>query len=143
MAGNGRRAPGSNNSDVRDFVRSDGKIGGYELPEGVLPDGEEWHPLTVRWWNHWRSSPQAARMVTEPDWDFLLDTALIHHTMWKNGRWEFANEVRMRVAQFGATPAARRALKQEIDVPEEYPTGRKSGSNVTSIEDRRKRLAGT
>lgn len=140
MAGNNRRAGRAEN--VRDMIRSDGRVGGYELPEGVLPDGEEWHPITVRWWNHWRSSPQAARMVTEPDWDFLLDTALVHHTMWKNGRWEFASEVRMRVAQFGATPAARRALKQEIDIVEETPVGNVEGANVTSINDRRKRIAG-
>lgn len=140
MAGNNRRAGRA--EDVRDFVRSDGRIGGYELPEGVLPDGEEWHPITARWWNHWRRSPQAARMVSEPDWDFLLDTALIHHTMWKNGRWEFASEVRMRVAQFGATPAARRALKQEIEVVEEWPVGNAGKSNVTDIDDRRRRIAG-
>lgn len=140
MAGNNRKAGRA--EEVRDMVRSDGRLGGYELPEGVLPDGEAWHPLTVRWWNHWRASPQAARMVTEPDWDFLLDTALIHHTMWTNGRWEFANEVRMRVAQFGATPAARRALKQEIEVVEETPVGKGRSANVTSIDDRRKRIAG-
>lgn len=81
-------------------------------------------------------------MVTDVDWDFLLDTALVHHNMWKNGRWEFANEVRMRVAQFGATPAARRALNQEIEVPEQHPVGNAKSSNVTSIADRRKRLAG-
>ncbi len=140
MAGNSRRATGRR-EDVRDLIRSDGRLGGYELPEGALPDGEEWHPITVRWWDHWRSSPQSSHMVSEPDWDFLLDTALIHHNMWKNGRWEFANEVRMRVAQFGATPAARRALKQEIEVVEETPVGNK-GANVTNIDDRRKRIAG-
>lgn len=140
MAGNNRRA--GRTEEVRDMIRSDGRLGGYELPEGALPDGEEWHPITVRWWNHWRSSPQSARMVSEPDWDFLLDTALIHHNMWKNGRWEFANEVRMRVAQFGATPAARRALKQEIEVIEETPVGNAKSSNVTSIDDRRQRIAG-
>lgn len=142
MAGNNRRAGRA--EEVRDFVRSDGKLGGYELPEGVLPDGEEWHPVTRQWWDNWRRSPQAARMVTEPDWDFLLDTALIHHTMWTNGRWEFANEVRMRVTQFGATVASRRALKQEIEVVEETPVGQGRGTPgvVTSINDRRRRIAG-
>ena len=142
MAGQGRRSPGSARPETRDFIKSDGKLGGWELPDDVLEEGEDWHPATRRWWDHWRSSPQAVRMATEPDWDFLLSTALVHHAFWKHGRWEFAAELRMREGQLGANPAARRAMKQEIDVPEEYPAGKKKGANVTSITDRRKRLVG-
>lgn len=138
MAGQNRRAQKAS-GDVRASLRSDGKLGGYELPEGVLPDGEMWHPVTVRWWNSFRASPQATLMVTDVDWDFLLDTALIHHNMWKNGRWEFANEVRMRVAQFGATPAARRALKMELEVPEPFSVGESTKANVTKMDDARKK----
>ncbi|WP_226654965.1 hypothetical protein [Leifsonia sp. LS1] len=78
-------------------------------------------------------------MLSEPDWDFLLDTALMHHTMWAKGRWEFASEVRLRAAKFGATPEDRLRLRQEIDVPEEYPAGAAGNDNVTSIESRRDR----
>lgn len=60
--------------------------------------------------------------------------------MWLNGRWEFANEIRMRVAKFGATPADRRALKFEIEVREEHPVGR-VGNVSTMDEARKKRLA--
>lgn len=137
MAGQNRRAQKS--GDSRQMLRSDGKLGGYELPEGVLPDGELWHPVTMRWWDSFRASPQATLMATDVDWDFLLDTALIHHNMWKNGRWEFANEVRMRVAQFGATPAARRALKMEIEVPEPFSVGVPASGNVTRMDDARKK----
>lgn len=141
MAGHNRRA--SKVDDVRFNLRADNRIGGFDLPEGALPDGETWHPVTVRWWENFRRSPQAALMVTDVDWDFLLDTALIHHNMWKNGRWEFANEVRMRTAQFGATPAARRALKMEIDVPEPFPAGVPGGANVSRMDEaRKKRIAG-
>ena len=136
MAGNGRRAQKKSESKM---LLAEGGLGGYPLPEGVLPDGEEWHPLTVRWWDHWRRSPQGTLMATEVDWDFLLDTALIHHTMWMKGRWEFANEVRMRVAQFGATPAARRALKMELEVPEAFSVGPSTPDNVTRMDDERKK----
>ena len=140
MSANGKRARAP--KDARTLLRSDNKLGGYDLPEGVLPDGEAWHPLTVRWWDHWRRSPQATQMASEPDWDFLLDTALIHHLMWSKGRWEFANEVRMRVSLFGATPAHRKQLKMELEVPEQYSVGVQKGDAIISdLNSRRDRLA--
>lgn len=132
---------------------------GFELPDDVLPqlkidgvlqfdvDGlpirEEWHPATRRWWEAWRRSPQASRMLSEPDWHFLLETAFIHHNMWNNGRWDFASEVRLRAAKFGATPEDRMRLRSEIEVPERYPVGdvRGGGATVTDIQERRRRLA--
>jgi hypothetical protein len=118
------------------------KYFGPELPKGteVLPEGEDWHPATRRWWNHWRRSPQSARMLSDPDWDFLLDTALIHHIMWSKGRWEFAAEVRIRVAKFGATVEDRLRLKSEIEVPDIAPQGQGGRASVTSIDSRRNRL---
>lgn len=150
MAGNGPpKSPThtrSRNDVARDLVKSDGKLGGFELPDDVLPvnaDGERetWHPQTVRWWSNWRRSPQGVRMMTEPDWDYLLDTALLHHQMWMSGgrNSERAAEIRLRVAEFGSTPAARMRLRIEIEVPEEFPVGDR-GQNVTSIHDRRKRI---
>lgn len=145
MAGNGRHAGGRKTKDTRDAVRSDGKLGGFELPDASLylgPDETEWHPATVAWWDAWRASPQAVLMMTEPDWHFLLETALIHHTMWKNGRWEFASEVRMRTAKLGATPADRKALRLDIEIPEVFPVGETKATpdNMVSINDRRGRL---
>lgn len=131
------------------MVKSDGKLGGYDLPEGVLgtdKDGTliEWHPMTVKWWDNWRSSPQGTRMMTLVDWDFLVDTALMHHTMWSNGRWEFASEIRLRVAKFGATPEDRIRLKFEIETPEVFPVGNAgNATNVSQIADRRSRLTGS
>lgn len=142
MAGHNRKA--SKLSGDRPPLKSDGLLGGFELPEGVLPNNEEWHPVTRLWWDAFRSSPQGVQMATEVDWFFLLDTALVHHNMWKNGRWEFANEVRMRVAKFGATVADRMALKMELDVPEPFSVGESSQANVTRMDDARKKrlLAG-
>lgn len=135
---------------------------GFELPDDVLPfltvkgevqfgvDGEplreEWHPQTVRWWEHWRRSPQASRMLSEPDWDYLLDTALLHHQMWASGgkNSERAAEIRMRVKEFGVSPEARLRLRAEILVPDEYAVGgsehRMEGATVTQISSRRSRI---
>lgn len=75
-----------------------------------LPKGIEWHPMTRNLWDAWRRSPMA-QLMGETDWAYMLDTALMHHTMWDKGRWEFAAEVRQRLAQFGATPLDRMRLR--------------------------------
>jgi hypothetical protein len=142
MAGRGP-APKQTNSrprdtPSRDSISADGKHRGIELPLDALPDGEEWHPMTVAMWEAWRLSPQAVRMNTDIDWFFLLDTALMHHTMWAKGRWEFAAEVRLRVAKFGATPEDRLRLKLEVEVPEDYPVG-EAGGRVTRIDEHKSR----
>lgn len=161
MAGNGpppkeERSRGRDNP-TREIIKSDGKLGGFPLPDDVLPElpeskrdpdwwegevqREEWHPQTVRWWQNWRESPQATRMLTGPDWDYLLDTALLHHQMWTSGgkNSERAAEIRLRVAAFGATYADRLRLKYEIEIPsEEYDVGT-AGQNVSNMDDARKR----
>jgi hypothetical protein len=119
---------------------------GWLLPKDVLRDKDgdvaAWHPMTVKWWDAWRTSPQATRMLTEPDWHFLLDTALMHHNMWQNGRWDFASEVRLRVAKFGATPEDRLRLHLEIDQEiENNGSVGNAEANVTDIKSRRARLA--
>lgn len=52
--------------------------------------------------------------MSDTDWSFLLDTALMHHAMWEKGQWTLAAEVRLRVAKFGATPEDRMRLKMEL-----------------------------
>lgn len=91
-------------------VAADGQIRGPELPEGM-----DWPPSTCRWWATWRSSPQA-QTLTATDWDFLLDTALLHARFW-NGDLQVAGELRLRVAKFGATPEDRARLRMQIDAP--------------------------
>lgn len=124
-----------------DLVIGDEALG-PELPKGswVLPEAQDWHPMTQQWWDHWRRSPQACRMLSQPDWDFLMDTALLHHVMWTKGRWEFASEVRIRVAKFGATPEDRMRLRQDIVVPDAMSAGDAPGASVTSLDSRRSRI---
>lgn len=93
----------------------DEELRGPELPD-VFSDGETWHPQTIEWWNTWRRSPQA-QTFTETDWRFLIDTALMHHTMWSKARWEFAAELRLRAGKFGATPEDRLRLRLKVTEP--------------------------
>jgi ribosomal protein L31E len=73
----------------------------------------EWHRRTVQWWAMWRDAPQAVHFMAT-DWDFLIDTALMHHAMWSRGQWTLAAEVRLRVAKFGATPEDRARLRMSF-----------------------------
>ncbi|CAB4215032.1 hypothetical protein UFOVP1616_39 [uncultured Caudovirales phage] len=93
-------------------VKKHGGTFGPELP--ARPAGDDWHPQTLAWWQTWRTSPLAEKME-ETDWDFLLDTALLHTAFW-NGSNKVAGELRLRVAKFGATLEDR--LKLRIDAVE-------------------------
>lgn len=120
-----------------------GELHGPPLPEGCLPDAEPWHPRTVALWESLRRLPLLSE---EPDlgWEFLLDTALMHHTMWTKQRWEFASEVRLRLAKYGATPEDRMRLKLKIKTPADKPQpakGTGTDGKVSDIASRRARLS--
>jgi hypothetical protein len=161
MAGNGPppsgRQPKGKKEIKRETVKSDGKMGGFPLPKSVLgkvrepvidevtgvesfPD-VEWHPMTVKWWEAWRRSPQSVKMVTEVDWYYLLETALMHHSMWTTKRFELAAEVRMRVSKFGATPEDRARLRIDIEIPGANSVGVPHGADANVVDIKASRRA--
>lgn len=144
MAGRGP-APKATRSRPRDAARREaasttvvdaGALYGPELPEGVLPDEQSWHPQTLALWAALRRNPLLA---DEPDlgWQFLIDTALMHHTMWAKGRWEFASEVRLRVAKYGATPEDRMRLKVKIATPVDSAAAAEQATPASATARRR------
>lgn len=137
-----------NAAEPETVIIPDEELRGPELPEGALgvnaKTGEiiEWHPMTVAWWQTWRESPQA-QTFTATDWAFLVDTALMHHSMWAKGQWTLAAEVRLRAAKFGATPEDRARLKLKVDDPTSRPQApTQTPANVSDIRSRRDRLTG-
>jgi hypothetical protein len=84
---------------------------GPDLP----PPTSDWPDATRRWWWTWRRSAQAVTF-TPTDWDFLLDTAVLHARFW-NGDEKVAAELRQRVAKFGATPEDRLRLRMQVTAP--------------------------
>ncbi len=82
----------------------------------------QWPAATKRWWANWAAEPAAARF-RPTDWDFLLDTALIHARVWGDGELSMLNELRLRVAKMGATAEDRARLQityahaDEVDEP--------------------------
>ena len=144
MAGRGPAPKGkrSRDRDTPDFeqIEDAGEVYGEPLPEGVLPDGEGWHPQTVELWDSLRRFP-AMRDEPPLGWQFLIDTALMHHTMWTKQRWEFAGEVRLRLAKYGATPEDRMRLKIKVTTgPASVPAA--ASAKVTPIDSRRSRSTG-
>lgn len=116
MAGKGNTVPKpSQNRRRRNAVNehtivNDGEILGPDLPTGI-----DWPAPTVQWWHNWRTSA-AAKMFHATDWDFLLDTAMLHAAFW-GGRSDVASEIRIRVAKLGATHEDRLRLHINVEEP--------------------------
>ena len=92
---------------------------GFDLPDlepDVLGAPRTWPAMTRRWWTRWRKSPQA-QTFTDTDWDFLLETALIHRAFIL-GDLKQAAELRLRVSKYGATPEDRMRLRLQIATPD-------------------------
>jgi len=144
MAGNGRRSK----KLAQPVLTTDGDLRGPELPDGptVLPREQEWHPLILKMWEDLRRSPQAQRMGTDLDWDAALLTMIIADQALKTGKWATAApEVRMRMNQFGDTPAARNSLKFDTPGADDLAAGVTSGSNIVDFSEmqrRRRRAVG-
>ena len=108
-------------------VADDGQVRGPELPAFA------WHERTVAWYDTWRRSPMAATFI-DADWDFLIDTAMLHTEMW-NGSPGLAAEIRLRVGKLAGTPEDRLRLRIEVDREVEQ-----APKPVRMSADRRERL---
>lgn len=99
----------------------DGVRRGPDLPD--LGRVWNWCKRTQEWWETWRCSPQSM-LMTDTDWEWMLETALIHDMLW-NGRKEvggvtvtqLAAELRRRVQAFGASYEDRKKLGMSIETP--------------------------
>ncbi|WP_405674879.1 hypothetical protein OG292_03215 [Streptomyces sp. NBC_01511] len=108
-----------------------------ELPDfRVERDGQlvefVWPERTHEWWQMWIASPQADHFGSS-DWQFLLDTALIHARLWR-GDLSAAGELRLRVAAFGATPADRARLRMVFAEADGLDGGRGSSGAPSARE---------
>lgn len=69
-----------------------------------------WSPLTLAWWESWRTSPQA-KIFSQSDWQSLLTTAHVADQWHKTWKVSYAAELRQRESTFGATPLDRLRLR--------------------------------
>lgn len=82
------------------------------LPKGFPYDGKtfKWPQITVDWWDHWADSPLIDGFTVH-DWDYLLDTAVLHAKHWLGLDAKAAGEMRQRLSRFGVTPEDRAKLR--------------------------------
>jgi hypothetical protein len=91
----------------------------------LLPKGRRWPKRTQEWWATWGESAQA-ELFSATDWDFLLDTAVLHSEFW-GGNVSVAPELRLRVAKFGATLEDRARLRMQFAAADEADAKRPAG----------------
>lgn len=107
-------------------------------PQPPLPDhqptGLRWPEQTVEWWQMWAESPLSAEF-TRNDWSELLDAAILHGRLW-SGDVKVAAELRLRVANFGATPADRARLRIQFATADTVEAKRPT-ARVSSARERR------
>jgi len=108
-------------------VTDDGQVRGPDLPDFA------WHERTVAWYETWRRSPMASTFI-DADWDFLIDTAMLHTEMW-NGSSGLAAEIRLRVGKLAGTPEDRMRLRLQVDTEAKEAAAPRPMNN-----DRRARL---
>ncbi len=110
-------------------------VTGPDLPETV-----DWHPQTRLWWDSLRFSP-LAELLMDADWQFLIDTAMVHHQFWTTGHSNYASELRLRVAKIGVTPEERRRLR--VEATEASPEPEQEQDTSAAAQRRRNmRIAG-
>lgn len=100
----------------------------------LLPADIDWHVQTIAWWHTWRESP-LAEDLTAVDWLYLLETAYIHTAFW-NGDMKAASELRLRMANFGATPADRARLRIQVVTAIEVEEKSKAKGNLPASRER-------
>jgi len=103
-------------------IVADGKLRGPRLPRDY-----DWCERTREWWETWRRSGNAM-VMSDTDWEHLLETALLHNMLWspKNPTSKFgavsatqlAAEIRQRVTKLGATIEDRMKLRMSITTPQ-------------------------
>lgn len=97
----------------------DGQVRGPKLPTRY-----PWCLATLQWWEEFRRSPQSMVCV-ESDWSYLVDTALIYDRLWSNPQslsvaelGKLANELRIRMGNYGDTWTNRKKDRIEIQSPQ-------------------------
>lgn len=139
MAGRGPAPKGYSSRD-RDQARrnpqtalfKDGEVRGPELPADA-----PWHDQTIAWYETWRRS-EIAQLWTDTDWDFLVDTAVLHTQFWMRANFNVGAELRQRVAKLGATVEDRQRLRVSID--NDYTAIDAVPNEPTALDEYRKSL---
>lgn len=106
-----------------------------------LPDILDWPERTRDWWGAWVESP-ITKDWDQLTWEYLLDTALLHATVWGSGDMSKLGELRARVERLGGVPEKTKGVSGSGVKPEASAPGPKSEPTVLDeLAARRKNRA--
>lgn len=95
-------------------LTADDVVRGPDLVEATGRD--DWHPGTLRWYETWRTSPQAQAFLPT-DWERLLLIAPLHDVIARNPQRPSTSaiaELRLNEERLGATYADRARLRMQV-----------------------------
>lgn len=101
-----------------------------------LPEGREWHPMTVAWWRDVWASPMAKEFC-DVDARGLIRLACLENDYWTadsaKDRKDAATEIRLQQKDYGLTPYDRRRLEWTIESAEEAQERGRSRRSRASV----------
>ena len=106
-----------------------------DVPE--LPGWEEYSTATLRWWNTWCSSPQAAMFVAT-DWQRLIMLAPLIEEYFAKPSTKLMAEIRISESLLGATHVDR--MRARVKVERATPSSGQTPEGVADLTSRRRRL---
>ena len=83
-----------------------------------LPEGREWHALTLSWWADLWASPMAGEYHASDRHALFILAALVD-AFWTEPSQALAAEIRLQRQAFGLTPYDRRRLEWTIESVDE------------------------
>ena len=94
----------------------------HDVQARPLPDGIEWHPLTVKWWESLWESPMAPEYI-DMDLHGLYRVAMLYNDFWMADSHKERAEIQVRLekadAEYGTNPLARKRLEWQIEATED------------------------
>lgn len=97
----------------------------------------DWSAETLRWWEVWRTSPQAVAFLAT-DWSVLGRLALLVERQWTRPSGAIASEIRLVEASLGATVVDRQRARMAVKPSDESP-GLAAVASIDSGRKKRKR----
>lgn len=113
-------------------VPADVQVGAPELPEF-----ERYSTATLRWYNTWCASPQAA-VFTVTDWQRLHMLAPLVDEYFAKPTTKLMSEIRLSESLLGATHVDRMRARIKLEQPK--PTGQAPAGVADMTAARRKRM---
>lgn len=131
---------------AREPIVPDEQVRGYALTNRLLEgEDDEWHPFVVEWWEAFRRSPMAQRLVDDTQWlslELAMPLMQQYITGGTRGSTLRIAELKSVFTAYHVTPAdLLRSGLEVVKAAEDAEAGKKAAVD-TSLEARRLRLVG-